>query len=141
MFRQKGCGGNTDTIEQARKWPENTACSRLHHTHKFTARTCLAPASCSAIDVSLFQVVCTGKEDRLLDCDFPQDFGPEYFVSYNENNEYNENVPATGGGLADAACLSSDSRRFNVICRRFEIPGAVLLNTGVFIGLHSSSSA
>jgi len=28
----------------------------------------------------VFQVVCTGKEERLLDCDFPQDFGVDYDV-------------------------------------------------------------
>lgn len=53
--------------------------------------------------------MCTGREDRLLDCDFPEDFG------YN-----NGGTPSRcffRGGL--------DSGRLAVVCRSFEIAGTI----------------
>ena len=101
--------------------------------------------------VFVFQVVCTGKEARLLECDFPENFGADYFGTddylvdvgsdyddptgdYNSNRpaqslaasepEQMENAPAPSGGLPNAACQSTDNRRLSVVCRRFEITGA-----------------
>ena len=84
-----------------------------------------------------FQVVCTGKEERLLDCDFPQDFGEDY-----SNNVYggvdNASAPTPRGGLPSSGCARSDNRRLSVICRRFEITGTALL-TVYCVPLHSHS--
>ena len=89
----------------------------------------------------VIQVVCTGKEERLLDCDFPQDFGADYGFDYygggyNENWPAPahaapepgpmENAPAPSGGLPNSNCGRNDNMRFGVICRRFEITGALL---------------
>ena len=95
-----------------------------------------------AVDVLfVFQVVCTGKEESILDCDFPQDFGADYGFDYygggyNENwpapahaapePAPMENAPAPSGGLPNSNCARDDSRRLSVICRRFEITGAFL---------------
>ena len=71
------------------------------------------------------QVVCTGKEERLLDCDFPQDFGEDYGSDYY-GFSYNENAPVPSGGIPNFSCARDDNRRLGVICRRFEITGASL---------------
>ena len=73
----------------------------------------------------MFQVVCTGKEERLLDCDFPQDFGVDYDYSFYAGGP--EGAPAPGGGLPNSNCAGNDNERLGVICRRFEITGAVVL--------------
>ena len=91
---------------------------------------------------SMFQVVCTGKEERLLDCDFPQDFGVDYGSdSYTPIDDYAnwpgpshaapesapmENAPAPSGGLPSFIC-DRDTERLSVICRQFEITGALVL--------------
>lgn len=63
------------------------------------------------------QVACTGKEERLLDCVFPENFG--------DNVRPDERGPgAPSLGLASAPCDLNDNNRLAVICRRFEIPGA-----------------
>ena len=90
----------------------------------------------------VFQVVCTGKEERLLDCDFPQNFGVDdgsdyYTPIYDYANWPGsshaspesapmENAPAPSGGLPSFFC-DTDSERLSVICRRFEITGALVL--------------
>eukprot|EP00892_Ulva_mutabilis_P007289 jgi/Ulvmu1/4932/UM204_0003.1 len=87
------------------------------------------------------EVVCTGKEERLLECDFPQNFGVDYSSPYGNYYDYyggyNENwpapahaapepaptetAPAPSGGLPNAGCDRSDRNRLAVVCRRFEI--------------------
>ena len=89
----------------------------------------------------VFQVVCTGTEERLLDCDFPQDFGADYVNSYDyayrnaAGSDYNGPEPPpldyAHPGLPNSGCDRSDIRRLGVICRRFEVKGAsVLSGTG-----------
>ena len=94
--------------------------------------TLMIPASCiledrrSGTTLIVFKVVCTGKEERLLDCDFPQDFGADYGIDYyTPNNDYNANFPAPAPivGLPSFDC-DGDRMRFSVICRQFEITGA-----------------
>eukprot|EP00892_Ulva_mutabilis_P007291 jgi/Ulvmu1/4934/UM204_0006.1 len=85
------------------------------------------------------EVVCTGKEERLLDCEFPQDFGVDYSSPYDYYGGYNENWPAPAHaapepapmemapppagslGLPFSRCERSDRNRLSVVCRRFEI--------------------
>lgn len=81
------------------------------------------------------EVVCTGKEERLLDCDFPQNFGIDYEYERPEYEYANwpgsthpapepaplESAPAPAGGLPNGGCSRSDRNRLAVICRRFEI--------------------
>ena len=89
----------------------------------------------------MFQVVCTGKEERLLDCDFPEDFGVDYESdSYTPSFSANwpgpshaapesapmENAPVPSGGLPSVTC-DRDRDRLSVICRRFEVTGALFL--------------
>ena len=107
----------------------------------------MIPASCTHKDkwtdamLIVFKVVCTGKEERLLDCYFPEDFGlddgSDYY--YTPTYDYNadspapsdaapesapmENDPVQSGGLPSFYC-DRDTRRFSVICRQFEITGA-----------------
>ena len=63
-----------------------------------------------------FQVVCTGKEERLIDCTFPENFSAPSDAE----------LPATPPipGIPGAFCRSDDTHRFSVVCRRFEINGA-----------------
>ena len=82
-------------------------------------------------------MVCTGKEERLLDCDFPQNFGIDYEYERPEYEYANwpgsthpapepaplESAPAPAGGLPNGGCSRSDRNRLAVICRRFEITG------------------
>lgn len=62
------------------------------------------------------QVACTGKEERLLDCVFPENFGDD-----KPPDERGPGAPSLG--LASAPCDLNDNNRLAVICRRFEIPG------------------
>ena len=84
--------------------------------------------------------MCTGKEERLLDCDFPEDFGEDDSSSYDSSSysEYElgpanapqptpmENAPASSGGQFSFSCARSDNGRLGVICRRFEMTGTAL---------------
>ena len=79
------------------------------------------------------QVVCTGKEERLLDCDFPQDFGGDYNFYYSSYDysfapgpapEAVAVAPSPSNGLPGGGCDSGDRNRLSVVCRRFEITGA-----------------
>lgn len=79
----------------------------------------------------LLQVVCTGKEQRLLDYVSPQDFPPgmDYAGDYDYKFlDYLFGIaPAPPQpGLLNTLCESDDERRLAVICRRFEITGADL---------------
>lgn len=71
-------------------------------------------------------MICTGKEERLLDCTFPQDFGEasasdyeSYTYDYEGNRVPDEAPLGTSGG-----CRRVESDRLAVLCRKFEIPGA-----------------
>lgn len=63
------------------------------------------------------QVACSGNEERLLDCVFPENFG-----DYVSPAERGPGAPSLG--LAKAPCGLNDDNRLAVICRRFDIPGA-----------------
>eukprot|EP00892_Ulva_mutabilis_P004525 jgi/Ulvmu1/2444/UM135_0004.1 len=89
------------------------------------------------------EVMCTGKEERLLDCMFPENFGIDYSRDYSYDYFYNENwpapahaapapapismesAPAPSNGLPGAGCDRGDTERLAVICRRFEITDAL----------------
>ena len=89
------------------------------------------------------QVVCTGKEEQLLDCSFPENFGIDYVYTPPTYDYYNENwpapshalptpapvenAPAPSNGLPGVGCDRGDTERLSVICRRFEITGAATL--------------
>jgi len=69
-------------------------------------------------------VTCTGKEDRLLDCDFPENFG----VDYEPASAPVATAPPPSSGLANSGCSSGttpDNARLAVICRNFEITGTL----------------
>ena len=70
-------------------------------------------------------VVCSGLEDRLDECLFPQEFGAN--PSGNDNNASPPAPP--GGGLfgSRAGCSRRDGSLFSVECRRFEIEGVQTL--------------
>ena len=96
---------------------------------------------------SVLQVACTGKEERLMDCFFPEDFGFDYMYNpptdradyYNENWPAPshalpalapaENAPPPSNGVQRIGCDSGDAGRLSVICRRFEITGAATVFT------------
>ena len=76
------------------------------------------------------QVVCLGKEERLLDCDFPGNFGapPEMYATDDDYltqaaaSAAPAGAPGPGPGLGPSLRVTD----FSVVCRRFEIPGAML---------------
>lgn len=63
------------------------------------------------------EVECTGTEERLADCFFPQAFG-----TIPRPNQ----APDAPPGIANADCRRMDSATLSVGCRRFEIEGAIL---------------
>lgn len=73
------------------------------------------------------EVVCTGKEERLGECFFPEEFGdnPGGFPSgyYDDVDEETQGGPGTQPGLLRTPCSFRDRSVFGVICRQFEIPG------------------
>lgn len=74
------------------------------------------------------QVVCTGKEERLVDCSLPESFGEENGDDYssNGNSDTEETSPAAPGlsaGIASSDCSDDESGRLRVVCRQFEIIG------------------
>ena len=91
------------------------------------------------------QVACTGTEERLSECLFPQNFGIDYVYTPSPNDYfyYNENWPAPShgqpnqasvanapppsNGLLRAGCDGGDARRLSVMRRSFEITGAASL--------------
>lgn len=60
--------------------------------------------------------MCTGKEERLIDCSFPENFGSP--------SDTDAPAQSPSRGLSNALCVDDDGRRFSVVCRRFEINGA-----------------
>ena len=71
-------------------------------------------------------VVCSGLEDRLVECLFPQEFGAN---PSGNGNDYGPPSPP-GGGLTGfrAGCSRRDGTLLSVACRRFEIEGAQTLS-------------
>jgi len=71
-------------------------------------------------------VVCSGLEDRLDECLFPQEFGDN---PSGNNRDYSPPVPP-GGGLTGfrAVCSRRDGLLLSVVCRRFEMEGAQTLS-------------
>ena len=70
-------------------------------------------------------VVCSGLEDRLGECLFPEDFGTN---PTNNGNDYGPLPP--GGGITGfrAGCSRRDGSLLSVACRRFEIEGMPILS-------------
>ena len=66
-------------------------------------------------------VLCTGKEERLDECFFPEDFGDA------RNNDYSS-APDVGG-IRAAGCRRRDGSMLGVVCRQFEIEGVLRLHT------------
>ena len=58
------------------------------------------------------QVVCTGREDQLSDCVFPEEFG----------DAVSTDNPESASGLS-AGCGARDGEIFGVVCRRFDVTG------------------
>lgn len=83
------------------------------------------------------QVVCTGREERLLDCHFPEAFGSDGNSSvggtgggggYGEQRATSSPLPADPG-IATALCARADNRGtpfMKVACRQFELLGVLL---------------
>eukprot|EP00892_Ulva_mutabilis_P007854 jgi/Ulvmu1/5440/UM223_0001.1 len=62
-------------------------------------------------------VVCTGKEERLGDCFFPEEFGAK------PNSDFDQRMVGDDTpGLVNTPCTGRDRSVFGVICRTFEIP-------------------
>lgn len=81
--------------------------------------------------------MCTGKEDRLLDCIFPQNFGDDYTPVDDYAHVYGPSpasvsdsvstgAPPPGDGLRSGRCDGSFLNRLAVVCRSFEIAGRIL---------------
>lgn len=90
--------------------------------------------------IAAVQVRCTGTEDRLIDCTFP-----EYYSDYVPHDDYidissdanepgsapmlSSDTPAAdtalppSNGLSGGTCSTSELDRVAVVCRSFEIPG------------------
>ena len=69
------------------------------------------------------ELQCTGQEERLSDCFFPEDFG-------NIIRDYGRDLtrPAPDSsppGIQDADCRARDQFILGVVCRRFDIEGAL----------------
>ena len=63
-------------------------------------------------------VLCTGKEERLDECFFPEDFG-------DARNDYSG--PPVSAGIRRSSCRRQDGSVLGVVCRQFEIEGGPLL--------------
>ena len=73
--------------------------------------------------VAAVQVMCTGKEERLLDCNFPQDFGVVYErYIYTPIYDFDVNWPAPSHGAPESAPMENapapSSGLPSVICER-----------------------
>lgn len=74
------------------------------------------------------QVVCTGKEDRLLDCEFPENFnnGDVSPYDYGGRTGSAADIPSSAPGPATgiaSGCGESDAGYLAVVCRSFEVTG------------------
>lgn len=76
------------------------------------------------------QVVCTGKEVRVLDCELPQNFGddrlPRRDIFYGDYTQFEDQYG--DDGIRIATCRSSDAAWLTVACRTFELTGALPMN-------------
>lgn len=81
------------------------------------------------IRLSFIQVICTGNEERLLDCYFPEAFGAA--ASDAGSNSTPENASdadmAPVRGVPESRCGRGDNRILGVMCRKFPINGAELV--------------
>lgn len=84
------------------------SCAQIYNTFGTCAKNLLN--SLTHILVLIVQVFCTGKEDRLTECNISLDPG----TSTQLGSDYAEQPRAS--------CSAGD-RRFAVVCRRFEITG------------------
>lgn len=66
-------------------------------------------------------VVCTGTEERLDECFFPEEFGANP-RTFHQTVDVGADVDQLG--LTRTSCNFKDSKVFSVICRRFELSGA-----------------
>lgn len=117
---------------------------KLSWTAADVKRTCLHPVLSHILSLHDFsipccmQVVCTGKEGRLLDCIFPENFDDGesedyYYYYYNENwpapthaapaPAPRETAPPPSNGINSGRCDDDERARLAVICRSFEITG------------------
>ena len=78
------------------------------------------------------QVVCTGKEERLIDCHFPEEFGNAVPADYDYSAATPTPLPASTAPAPDPGidvpgnlndCTLIDNDVFGVVCRRFELTG------------------
>ena len=72
---------------------------------------------CAGNIVWATEVQCTGLEERLDQCFFPEEFGdarPDYSGD-------------SGPGIRGAECAERDGRTLAVVCRQFEIEGKRLI--------------
>ena len=125
-------------------WPSIVSITR--QMHQMGSYTC----ACGIVQhaIGSMQVVCTGKEERLLDCFFPENFGIDYVnTPPTDYNDYASIVqapssavraqgqtgtaPPPSNGLEREECSSGDMRRLSVICRRFDIRGAYSCSSSV----------
>lgn len=63
-------------------------------------------------------VICTGKEARLDECFFTQDFG-------DAPQPTNNSGPQVQAGVRRASCQRQEGQVLGVVCRQFEIKGVV----------------
>ena len=101
----------------------NTVVLTQAYTYKQSSHT-----KCRSIGL---QVVCLGKEERLLECAFPENFGSavesdltdDDYLSQAAASPASTAAPGPGPGLPGACSFGISD--FSVVCRRFEITGAM----------------
>ena len=64
------------------------------------------------------EVRCTGKEERLADCNFPEEFGNASVRTADQTPP-----PSARPGVSDGICGQVDEEVLGVVCRRFELEG------------------
>ena len=70
------------------------------------------------------ELQCTGQEERLSDCFFPEDFGN---VIRDFNSALTQPAPESSPpGIQDADCRVRDNYVLGVVCRSFKIEGRTL---------------
>ena len=78
--------------------------------------------------VRCIQVVCTGTEDRILDCEFPQNFA----IDRRPCDQYIYDDSYADDGVRVVTCRENDAAWMSVICRRFELSGMPLIPLHVY---------
>lgn len=69
------------------------------------------------------EMQCTGLEDRLEDCFFPEAFGSNPIPRRPRRANAQASPGPDTKGIADAACSQDDGSTLAVVCRQFEIEG------------------